>query len=61
MELTLVEFSRSESSIPDLGDKTNNMRQVLINRNEPAFKMSVYNGNLFLVLTRIRNKKAVYL
>ena len=23
-------FSRSESSIPDLGDKTNNMRQVLI-------------------------------
>ena len=52
-------FSRSESSIPALGDKTNNMRQILINRNEPKFKMSVYNGNLFLVLTRIINKSGL--
>ena len=49
-------FSRSESSISAFGDKISRMQKRLFNRNHSHFKMSFYDGNLFLVLDRLIKK-----
>ena len=46
-------FSRSESPLPAIGDKTSQMNLKWLNKDQPRFNMSIHNGSLFLVLERL--------
>ena len=52
-------FSRSESAVPALGHKINQMNEALLNNNQPVLKLSAYNANLHLVLERILDKSSL--
>tara|TARA_Y100000589_G_scaffold73713_1_gene66869 strand:- start:2096 stop:2785 length:690 start_codon:yes stop_codon:yes gene_type:complete len=46
-------FSRSESSIPNIKAKFKKMSRKLLNADQTTLNMSVYNGSIFLVLSRL--------